>query len=72
MGVPLLFPEHSIVTDPPPPPLDAYVVLAYWQPGGWWRMWPDLWETEAVARDHAQELPRGWIHKRILRIRVGP
>lgn len=71
MTAPLLFPIASIVADPPPPPLDGYAVLAYWQPGGWWKLWGDIWDTEDKGQEVAQQLPRGWLHRRILRVRIG-
>ena len=71
MTDPMLFPEHVIVADPPLPPLDGYVILAYWQHGGWWRIWADIWGTEEAARQHSMELSRGWIHRRILRLQIG-
>ena len=62
-----LFPT-KITWPPTDKPLDFYIVMAYWAPGGWWKLFPGLYNKEG-AEIKIEMLPRGYTERRVYHIK---
>lgn len=62
-----LFPVKTIYP-PAPKALDFYIIVAYWAPGGWWKIWPDQWVSEEKAELQAEKIPAGYTERQIFHI----
>lgn len=64
-----LFPMKVVY--PKPPPLDVYIVTAYWAPGGWWKVFtqnvPPL-HTDKEAQEFADSLGQGYTVRKIFHL----
>ncbi len=52
----------------PPPVKHPYIVMAYYAPQEFWKVFPDLWETAEAAEKHAGQLRKGWLFRRVVKI----
>ena len=60
-----LFPTKVVYA--PVPPIDIWVVCAYWSVGGWWKV--DQFKDELEADEYAKNLGRGYGERRIYHLK---
>jgi len=61
-----LFPE-KILWPPVDKPLNFYIIVAYWAPGGRWKLFPNLYNEKEVGIK-LSTLPRGYTERRVYHI----
>ncbi len=64
-----LFPIKT--TYPPPDKkLDYWIIVAWWAPGGWWKVFSPQYLTEEKAQFETDLLPRGYTERHIFHLKV--
>lgn len=62
-----LFPTKILY--PKAPPIDIYIVVAYWTPGGWWKVFPEQHTFDDTAQKFADSLGSGWGERRMYHLK---
>ena len=48
-----------------------WIVVSWYAPGGYWKLWPDMWTSQSEAEVFAKQLPRGHTHAAVVEVGVG-
>jgi len=48
-----------------------WIVMSWYAPGGFWKLWPDVWTSKPEAEVFAKQLPRGHTYAAIVEVSVG-